>query len=184
MHARPKALDPVAQRRGICPPTHRPIADRVLREGRGIPYRVLDAELTNERNNRSQSIRSSQLPLQANGIVRLRQHGSHQSLPAGSSPGQSAIQFVNIIVNDFSCRIGDRVTRSGSSAQVRFSRSNVNILHFGPSPMHEALCRPSGATLDIVHAERRSADRLANIGSRAGAAAGLAWSMPPPILRG
>jgi hypothetical protein len=29
---------------------------------------------------------------------------------------------------------------------------------FGPSPMHEALCRPSGTTLDIVHAERRAAD--------------------------
>jgi hypothetical protein len=31
--------------------------------------------------------------------------------------------------------------------------------------MHEALCRPSGTTLDIVHAERRAADHLANIGS-------------------
>jgi hypothetical protein len=36
----------------------------------------------------------------------------------------------------------------------------------GPSPMHEALCRPSGTTLDIVHAERRAADHSANIGSK------------------
>ena len=91
---------------------------------------------TNERNNRSQSIRSSQLLLQANGTVRLRQHGSHQSLPAGSSPANRQSNLSNITVRDFSCRIGDRVTRSGSSAQIRFSRSNVNILHFGPSPMH------------------------------------------------
>ena len=33
--------------------------------------------------------------------------------------------------------------------------------------MHEALCRPSGTTLDIVHAERRAADHSANIGSSA-----------------
>src|SRR5438270_1875652 len=32
--------------------------------------------------------------------------------------------------------------------------------------MHEALCRPSGTTLDIVHAERRAADHSANIGSK------------------
>jgi hypothetical protein len=32
--------------------------------------------------------------------------------------------------------------------------------------MHEALCRPSGTTLDSVHAERRAADHSANIGSR------------------
>src|SRR5947207_15238596 len=31
--------------------------------------------------------------------------------------------------------------------------------------MHEALCRPSGTTLDIAHAERRAADHSANIGS-------------------
>src|SRR5205085_6640415 len=37
-----------------------------------------------------------------------------------------------------------------------------------PVPMHEALCRPSGTTLDIVHAERRAADHSANIGSRGG----------------
>jgi hypothetical protein len=30
--------------------------------------------------------------------------------------------------------------------------------------MHEALCRPSGTTLDIVHAERRVADHRANFG--------------------
>ena len=35
-------------------------------------------------------------------------------------------------------------------------------------PMQETLCRPSGTTLDIVHAERRAADHLANIGSRRG----------------
>jgi len=34
--------------------------------------------------------------------------------------------------------------------------------------MHEALCRPSGTTLDIVHAERRAADHSANIGSSLG----------------
>ena len=33
--------------------------------------------------------------------------------------------------------------------------------------MHEALCRPSGTTLDIVHAERRAADHSTNIGSSA-----------------
>ena len=32
--------------------------------------------------------------------------------------------------------------------------------------MHEALCRSSGTTLDILHAERRAADHSANIGSR------------------
>jgi hypothetical protein len=37
--------------------------------------------------------------------------------------------------------------------------------------MHEALCRPSGTTLDIVHAERRAADHSANIGSSLAVAA-------------
>src|SRR6266403_1277403 len=32
--------------------------------------------------------------------------------------------------------------------------------------MHEALCRSSGTTLDILHAERRAADHSANIGSK------------------
>src|SRR6202022_603235 len=32
--------------------------------------------------------------------------------------------------------------------------------------MHEALCRSSGTTLDILHAERRAADHSANIRSR------------------
>src|SRR6267378_4059060 len=32
--------------------------------------------------------------------------------------------------------------------------------------MHEALCRSSGTTLHILHAERRAADHSANIGSR------------------
>ena len=31
--------------------------------------------------------------------------------------------------------------------------------------MHEALCRSSGTTLDILHVERRAADHSANIGS-------------------
>jgi hypothetical protein len=31
--------------------------------------------------------------------------------------------------------------------------------------LHEALCRPSGTTLDILHAERRAADHSANIRS-------------------
>jgi hypothetical protein len=31
--------------------------------------------------------------------------------------------------------------------------------------MHEALCRPSGTTLDTVYAERRAAVHSANIGS-------------------
>jgi hypothetical protein len=33
--------------------------------------------------------------------------------------------------------------------------------------MHEAPCRSSGTTLDILHAERRAADHSANIGSKA-----------------
>ena len=37
----------------------------------------------------------------------------------------------------------------------------------GPSPMHGALCRSPGASLDILHVERRAADHSANIGSRA-----------------
>jgi hypothetical protein len=37
----------------------------------------------------------------------------------------------------------------------------------GPSPMHGALCRSPGATLDILHVERRAADHSANIGSKA-----------------
>jgi hypothetical protein len=46
-------------------------------------------------------------------------------------------------------------------------RANRCVVHINPTyvissirpvPMHEALCRPSGATLDIVHAERRAAD--------------------------
>jgi hypothetical protein len=32
--------------------------------------------------------------------------------------------------------------------------------------MHEALCRPSDTTLDILHVERRAADHSANMGSR------------------
>src|SRR6266446_2371425 len=32
--------------------------------------------------------------------------------------------------------------------------------------MHEALCRSSGTTLDILQAERRAADHSANIGSK------------------
>jgi hypothetical protein len=31
--------------------------------------------------------------------------------------------------------------------------------------MHEALCRSSGTTLDILHVERQAADHSANIGS-------------------
>jgi hypothetical protein len=31
--------------------------------------------------------------------------------------------------------------------------------------MHEALCRPSDTTLDILHVERRAADHSANMGS-------------------
>ena len=38
-----------------------------------------------------------------------------------------------------------------------------DIVH-SAHPMHEALCRPSGTTLDSVHAERRAADHSANIG--------------------
>ena len=32
--------------------------------------------------------------------------------------------------------------------------------------MHEALCRPSDTTLDILHVESRAADHSANMGSR------------------
>jgi hypothetical protein len=32
--------------------------------------------------------------------------------------------------------------------------------------MHEALCRSSGTTLDILHVERQAADHSANIGSK------------------
>jgi aryl-alcohol dehydrogenase-like predicted oxidoreductase len=38
-------------------------------------------------------------------------------------------------------------------------------IHQARPPMHEALCRPSGTTLDILHVERRAADHSANIGS-------------------
>jgi hypothetical protein len=41
------------------------------------------------------------------------------------------------------------------------------ILSIRPVSLHEALCRSSGTTLDILHAERRAADHSANIGSRA-----------------
>ena len=45
--------------------------------------------------------------------------------------------------------------------------------------MHEALCRSSGTTLDILHAERRAADHSANIGSN-----GRDLLQLPPELRG
>ena len=51
--------------------------------------------------------------------------------------------------------------------------------------MHEALCRPSGTTLDIVHAERRAADHSANIGSSAASVVvepEIVAAMVPPIL--
>ena len=32
--------------------------------------------------------------------------------------------------------------------------------------MHEALCRPTDTTLDVLHVERRAADHSANMGSR------------------
>ena len=32
--------------------------------------------------------------------------------------------------------------------------------------MHQALCRSSGTTIDILQGQRRAADRSANIGSR------------------
>jgi hypothetical protein len=49
--------------------------------------------------------------------------------------------------------------------------------------MHEALCRPSDTTLDILHVERRPADHSANMGSRQPAAVGatllIAAETPP-----
>jgi hypothetical protein len=39
--------------------------------------------------------------------------------------------------------------------------------------MHEALCRSSGTTLEILHVERQAADHSANIGSNETSSGGL-----------
>jgi hypothetical protein len=44
--------------------------------------------------------------------------------------------------------------------------------------MHEALCRSSGTTLDILHVERRAADPSANIGSKGGFDAAADYTRP------
>src|SRR6266478_9656177 len=49
--------------------------------------------------------------------------------------------------------------------------------------MHEALCRSSGTTLDILHAERRAADHSANIGSKPSNSGGTGTG-PPMVVNG
>src|SRR5215472_8223605 len=50
--------------------------------------------------------------------------------------------------------------------------------------MHEALCRPTDTTLDVLHVERRAADHSANMGSRSPATAGVncpAYAAPEAV---
>jgi hypothetical protein len=57
------------------------------------------------------------------------------------------------------------------------------IRPFGLSLIHEALCRPSGTTRDIVHAERRVADHRANIVLTIATAPASSWSHWQPALQ-
>jgi hypothetical protein len=98
----------------------------------------------------------------------LREGGTHHLVSRSFPPDHAA--SLHSISGRFSktpiCRTSPLRPLSATATQtVALCTSNPTyVISF--FPMQEALCRPSGTTLDMVHAERRAADHLANIGSR------------------
>ena len=127
-----------------------------------------DADGKTNQNSRSRHCKVSR----PGGLPQCRRSWQRRSRPQSTAKHRHVAAILHRISGWFS----KTSTRCGSPPRPALGDCQVHswpcahpirhvISPIRPVTLNEALCRPSGTTLDIVHAERRVADHRANIGS-------------------